>query len=85
MAAVPPVLAFPPVAVAPPCVEFPPVAVTPPDFDVPPVAVELLLLPFAHPKANSTKDSPKAPIAHGLERWELEFRMIRSCFLVLLG
>jgi hypothetical protein len=89
-AAEPPVLGEPPwfeppVAVDPPGAELPPVDVTPPDFAVPPVAAEFLLLLGAHPNANNTKENPKAPIAHVLERWDLRFRMIRSCFWALLG
>jgi hypothetical protein len=80
-AVVPPELvlppALPPELVDPLCAELPPE-------DFPPLAVELLLLD-EHPKANNAKESPNAPIANDLGRWELKFLMIRSCSLVLPG
>jgi hypothetical protein len=48
------------------------------------LALELLLFD-AHPKASNTKESPQAPIARGMERWDPKSRMIRSCSVDVLG
>jgi hypothetical protein len=61
------------------------VAEAPPEPDFPPVPLGLLLLLELHPRASSANESPQAPIANGLRRWDPKFFMIRSCSLVVLG
>jgi hypothetical protein len=84
LALLPPELARPPEALLPPWPGLPPEEFAPPEFE-PPLAGGGLLVVGEHPKAKSAKESPKAPTAYGLERWELSLCMVRSCSLVRPG
>jgi len=77
-------LARPPEALLPPWPGLPPEECAPPEFE-PPLAGGGLLVVGEHPKAKSAKESPKAPTAYGLERWELSLCMVRSCSVVRPG
>jgi hypothetical protein len=85
LALLPPELARPPEALLPPWPGLPP-EFEPPEFEPPecePPLPGLFLAVGVHPKAKSAKESPKAPTAYGLERWEL--CMVHSCSLVRPG